>query len=287
MRKYIKYEIKGNYKFILGILAIIIIASTIIQANILKESKRIYVTTGDTFTFMDFLLIIAVLVMFGSFLVAFFRIIGSFRNELYDDRGYLTFTLPLTGNQILGAKLVVAVLWTAVLAIVMASYNLILSTVLFGLDWSMLKEVIANTIGIDKIGIIMRVMPVHLLSGGISLFGTLIFIFLSMALGKVSIRNRKIGGLWFIIFIVISVSANFLIIRVANAVPLYFDLINFKFVSITSPFLSPTYSVVYNSMVEVTSVFTHLSVTRVLMEIAIYVAGFILTGYLIEKKIDL
>lgn len=289
MRKYIKYEIKGNYKFILGILAIIIVASTIIQANILRESKRVYVTTtGDSFSFMKFLLIVSIFVIFGAFLVAFFRIIGSFKNELYEDRGYLTFTLPLTGNQILGAKLVVAVLWILILALVMGLYNLILSTVLFDLDWSMLKEVIASTIGIDKMGIIMRVMPVHLIfSGGIPLFGTLIFIFLSMALGKVSIKNRKIGGLWFIIFIVISMAANFLVIRVSNQMPLYFDLINFKFTSLNSPFLNPTYSLGYNTMVVVTSVFTHISLTRVLMEIVIYAAAFISTGYLIEKKIDL
>ena len=149
MRKYMKYEIKGNYRFILGILAIIMVASTIIQANILKESKRVYVTTtGDSFSFMNFLLIIAILLMFASFLLAFFRIIGSFRNELYEDRGYLTFTLPLSGNQILGAKLVVAVLWILVLALVMGLYNLILSTVLLPSNnkvlscWLMLKYLI-------------------------------------------------------------------------------------------------------------------------------------------------
>lgn len=284
-----KYEIKGNYRFILGILAIIIIASTIIQANILKESKRVYVTTsGDSFSLMNFLLIIAIFVMFAAFLVAFFRIIGSFKNELYEDRGYLTFSLPLTGNQILGAKLVVAVLWIVILALVMGLYNLILSTLLFDLDWFMLKEVIANTIGFDNMGIIMRAMPVHLIfSGAIPLFGTLIFIFLSMALGRVSIRNRKIGGLWFIIFIIISVTANYFIIRVANASPLWFDLENFRFTSMAAHWMNPSISLSHNVMMEVTSVFTHISLSRVLMEILIYTAAFISTGYLIEKKIDL
>lgn len=36
--------------------------------------------------------------LFGTALVVFLYIVGSFRKELYEDRGYLTFTLPLTGK---------------------------------------------------------------------------------------------------------------------------------------------------------------------------------------------
>lgn len=288
MRKYMKYEVKGNYRFILGILAIIIIASTIIQANILKEVNKDYTNMQGQFTFMDFLLIVAVFVMFGAFLVAFFRIIGSFRNELYDDRGYLTFTLPLTGNQILGAKLVVAVLWIVVLALVMILYNLLLAIILFDIDWSMLKEALEYFLmGKEHFGIFIRIISIHLLLGGISLFGTLILIFFSMALGKVSIKNKKIGGLWFIIFIIISVAASYLTVVAGNLLPLFLDLESFKFISMSTPWLNSSYGIAYNVVDGAVSFLTHISLTRVLMEILIYTAAFISTGYLIEKKIDL
>ncbi|HZK01213.1 MAG TPA: hypothetical protein VFC79_14435 [Tissierellaceae bacterium] len=284
MRKYMKYEIRGNYKFILGIIAIIIIVSTIIQANILREVNRVYINTGDTFTFMDFLLIVAVFVAFGSLLVAFFRIIGSFKDELYEDRGYLTFTLPLTGNQILGAKLLVAVLWILILAIVMALYNIVLATILFGLDWGMMIEVLEYTIGKYELGAFMRIIPLHILLGGISLFGTLILIFFSMALGKVSIRNRKIGGLWFIIFIIIAALSSYLTTRIGFELPLYFDIVNLRVTNMSTPWL---YDFTPNDMLEVSSILTHISITSVLSELLIYVGAFISTGYLIEKKIDL
>ena len=284
MRKYMKYEIRGNYKFILGIIAIIIIASTIIQANILKEANKDYINTGDTFTFMDFLLIVAVFVAFGSLLVAFFRIIGSFKDDLYEDRGYLTFTLPLTGNQILGAKLLVAVLWILILTIVMVLYNFLLATILFDLDWSIFKEVLEYTIGRSNLGIFMRIVPIHILLGGISLFGTLILIYFSMALGKVSIRNRKIGGLWFIIFIIIAALSSYLTTRIGFEIPLYLDLANLRVSNMATPWL---YNFTSNDMVEFNSILVHVSLTRVLSEIVIYVAAFISTGYLIEKKIDL
>ncbi len=287
MRKFIKYEIKGNYRFILGILAIIIIASTIIQGKLLQETNRIYPDTSGAFNLTDFLLIVAILVMFGAFLVAFFRIIGSFRNELYEDRGYLTFTLPLTGNQILGAKLVVAVLWILVLALVMTLYNLLLATILFDLDWNILKEVLEFIIGRYSLGVLLRVVPVHLLLGGISLFGTLILIFFSMALGRVSVRNRKIGGLWFIIFIIIAALSSYLTTRIGFELPLYFDLVNLKISSMSAPWLNQSYNIHPDAVMEVTSILTYISLTRVLAEVLVYVAAFISTGYLIEKKIDL
>ena len=37
MRKFMKYEIKGSYKFVLGIIAVLLVASTIIQYNIYRE----------------------------------------------------------------------------------------------------------------------------------------------------------------------------------------------------------------------------------------------------------
>ena len=107
MLKFIKYEIKGNYRFILGILALVLIASSIIQAVIFRD-----VRSGDiTFSgglFEGMISLVSILVLFGAALVAFINIVGSFKKELYDDRGYLTFTLPLSGHQILGVKLIVA-----------------------------------------------------------------------------------------------------------------------------------------------------------------------------------
>lgn len=98
-----KYEIKGTYKILLGILALVLILIT-----------GIYMYSRDSSNFLNFgaiFMTLSVLVLFGTSLATFLYIVSSFKNELYEDRGYLTFTLPLTGNQIVGAKLLVAMFW--------------------------------------------------------------------------------------------------------------------------------------------------------------------------------
>ena len=108
MIKYMKYEIRGTYRYILGVLALVLILITGIYS---------YTARGNTVGGNIFIVLSAML-LFGTALVTFLYIVGSFRKELYEDTGYLTFTLPLTGSQIVASKLIVALLWFFVLGIV-------------------------------------------------------------------------------------------------------------------------------------------------------------------------
>ena len=164
MRKYMKYEIKGSYKIILGIIAMVLIASTIIQVNISGQIKLDSADSANTINgFGTFMLVVSISVIFGAFLTAFFQIIGSFRKELYEDRGYLTFTLPLTGNEILGAKLLVAITWFLVLGISIVAYNLLLGALLYGSQWTNFINYIRQIMGNANIEIFSIAM-VSLLS---------------------------------------------------------------------------------------------------------------------------
>ncbi len=277
MGKFMKYEIKGNYRFILGILAIVIIASTIIQINMLDEMNKSMLGQESSFNFMRFLLVIAIFVIFGAYLVAAFRIIGSFRNELYEDRGYLTFTLPLTGNQIVGAKLIVAVMWIIVLGIVTALYNIILASILFKADWKTFIQILNQTLAGQDLGLIIRIICSGLIFSGVSLLNTLILIYFSMALSKVSIRNKKIGGLWFIIYVIINITAAYLVYKFGDILPLYLDLENLRLSSMNNPWSSNSYMGSYYIV----------NITNFIGMILVSIGAFIGTGYLIEKKIDL
>ena len=263
MKKYMKYEIKGTYKFILGILATVIIASTIIQLTVLKELNNL-----DSPTHMNgmtgIVALLLTLVIFGAFIAAFFYIIGSFRKELYEDRGYLTFTLPLTGNQILGSKLIVSMLWYGILGIGMVLYNVILTTILHGSQWFELFRGLKEYIGTN-------LLSIAIVSGILSVATTLILIYFSMALSRVSIRNKKVGGVWFIIFIVLSVLTNYLAVKVGKILPYYLDFDTFKILHY--------YDI--NPLVPSMNIFSQL------MQIVFAIAAFLGTGYLIEKKIDL
>ena len=64
-------------------------------------------------------------VMIAVLIITYFSIISLFHKSLYGAQGYLSFTLPVTGKQLLAAKTIVAVVWTSVsylFTIVMGTY---------------------------------------------------------------------------------------------------------------------------------------------------------------------
>lgn len=281
MKKYIKYEIKGSYKFILGIMAIIIIASTIIQLNTqsatLNQSMNM---SGNMIGFKALIMVVSVLVIFGAFLVAFFHIIGSFRKELYEDRGYLTFTLPLTGNQIVGAKLIVAILWFMAIGAAIIIYNILLGLIIFGGSWiDTAKELFSmiNT-GVLSVGIISSISSIL----------TLILIYFSIALSRVSIRNKKIGGVWFIIFLVLNAIAGYIALKMSSAIPYFLNLNGFKILHFYELNILPGFNNgVGNMLIFGNNYNAYINIIGFLSHIVMSVTAFLGTGYLIEKKIDL
>lgn len=288
MRKFIKYEIRGNYKFILGILALVIIASSIIQGLIYSNTMSSDYS-GDGGLFTGMMSLMSILVIFGALLVAFINIVGSFRKELYEDRGYLTFTLPLTGNQILGSKLIVAFLWYSILTVVTTLYNVILATILFDIEWSSFVDLLGQFGGASAVTVFYRLLIMAVISGLVGIIFTLIFVYLSMAIGKVSLKNIKIGGLWFIIFLITFSIVNVVIGKIAAEFPLYLNLETLRVSNIELPVTEP---ILHGSMslsmiiMDISSSMS-LNLTTEILNIIVGVLGFISTGYLLDRKIDL
>ena len=50
----------------------------------------------------------------GALIITLFSIIGSFNKSLYGAQGYLSFTLPVTGKQLLASKTVVSLIWVTI-----------------------------------------------------------------------------------------------------------------------------------------------------------------------------
>lgn len=280
MLKYIKYEIKGSYKFILGIIAVVLIASSMIQYNIFKVSK---LGTGVADGFTGLTYFIAGAVLFGAFLTAFVYIIGSFRKELYEDRGYLTFMLPLTGRQILGSKLIVAILWFSVLGIAMILYNVLLGIIMYKLSFEEIKLGITGMFGYIDYNVTFMI-----LIAGVSVITTLILIYLAIALSKVSIKNKKIGGMWFVLFLLINSLTGYLSIKIGEAIPYFLDLKSFKifnYQDIEAIKLSRdmTGMLIFGDGGQ----FAYINIVGNISQLIIGIVAFFATSYLIEKKVDL
>lgn len=283
MKKYMKYEIKGSYKFILGIIAILIIASTIIQGNINSALNNFSEPTNmeNSMTgFKALMLGVSVLVIFGAFLVATFHIIGSFRKELYEDRGYLTFTLPLSGNQVVGSKLIVAMLWFTAIGASIFIYNLLLALILFGGSWvDVAKELFSmvNT-GVFSLGILSIIGSIL----------TLLLIYFSIALSRVSIRNKKIGGIWFIVFLILNAISSYIALKMSSAIPYFLNLNGMEILHFYEINILPNFNSGIGDILILGSNYgAYINIVGFLSYLVMSIATFLGTGYLIEKKIDL
>lgn len=276
MGKLIKYEIKGTYKYILGVLALLLTLITGIHFYIVGNQGGSAIGAS--------LMFLSVLVIFGAGLTTFLYIVNSFRKELYDDRGYLTFTLPLTGNQIVGGKLIVALMWFILLGIVIGAYNILMTLsfvpgeFIFSEMFTMLKNA----------GITYKTIIVMIMQSFISGVNTLILIYFSMALGRVTFRNKKIGGLWFVIFLILTALLSYSQIKVAQLVPYYLDINTFRIG--TMDMINYGFDVnISQSGAMMTGDMGNMMINigSFLYSIIMGVLTFLGTGYLIENKIDL
>lgn len=290
MFKYMKYELRGTYKFISTLLIFVLGASTGLQLTGLKNIERY--SNGQISPVPVFVIVILALTVFGSFVTAFFYIISSFRKELYEDRGYLTFSLPLTGKQVLGSKLLTALIWGTVLLVSSILYNIILGIILFGDVFSeglkLVYDFSINSPGFTSF--ILAMILVSIVSG----ISTLLLMYFSITLSKVSISNKKLGGLWFIFFLVLNSITSYFTLIASKLVPYYLNVNTFSILNAkniisdlgnpTAYFMSPgsnlgMFVASANGMV--------VNIGSVLFTILIILGAFLSTSYLIEKKIDL
>ncbi|MBC8586805.1 hypothetical protein [Paratissierella segnis] len=280
MFKYMRYEIKGTHKF-MGLLILFVLgASTGIQLFALNASKK-YNDGLDGFGKIPNLLMpLLVLMIFGAFVTALFYIIGSFRKELYEDRGYLTFSLPLSGNQILGSKMVAALMWAVAIGLSVIVYNALLGSILFGFDW---VEGVKYVFNIIPSSFTITIGLFIILSSVI----TLLLIYFAITLSKVSIKNKKIGGLWFIIFLILNSFVNYLILKVSGVFPYYLDLNTFKITGLNSLITKSFMSYVDMGFFVTGNGTTLVNIFSFIFSILIAVGTFLGTSYLIERKIDL
>lgn len=276
-----KYEIKGTYKYILGVLALVLILTTGIYFYMSRANQGSAV--GGIF------IMLSSLILFGTALVTFLYIVGSFRKELYEDRGYLTFTLPLTGNQILGSKLMVALLWFLTLGIVIGVYNMIMV-----LSFSPVEVNLSEAFSVMTQVISIKGILVVALTAIFSIVNMLVLIYFSMALSRVTFRNKRIGSLWFIVFLILSAFLAYGQFAIAEFLPYYFelntmnvgtmDMLDYQFnLEINNGVVNFNNGVPMNTNVGMTT----FNIASAIYSIGTTIALFLGTGYLIEKKINL
>ncbi len=279
MFKYAKYELRGTMKFMIGALILALGASTGIQLFLIRTAGGL---GGSGMTgiveYAATLMLALVFVVLGSIVGGMVYLISSYRRELYEDRGYLTFSLPLSGGQLLGSKLIVALFWGTVMGISIILYNLILAQILFG--HNLLGEMWKITGQIDNFGFLFTGSIItSLMESAV----TLLLVYFAITVSRVSIKSRKIGSLWFILFIVLTSLVTYIQELIANHLPMYLDLSRMAIIGQKEVYIMGLDSQFGGTL----SIRGVVSIPGLVFQILLIAGAFIATSYMLEKKIDI
>lgn len=201
MGKLIEYDIKGNYKYYFGLYIIMIVASLLTIF-----SSKYY----DA----DFMIAILAVLAIISTIIPYVKIINSFKNELYEDTGYLLFTVPRKSYEVLGAKIVSGLIWIILTSVILSLLGIIVLYALVPYD---ARITLSHFIIWNKIP--LQIIVTSLLGLFKVAFMTLL-IYFSIILSKVAIKSKKLGGfISFVAFIVIINSYIYLTFKLSNTFP--------------------------------------------------------------------
>ena len=234
MLNLIKYEVRGKLLTILGICLTVIIGNLFLLTKV--SSGGIGVPLLST--------ILGV----GALIVISLSTLTLLSDYLYDDQGYLLFTLPQSGVSILASRLIAAVLQISIVAIVSVGMFCLIDQ---GRIWNGMLQ-----------GMGVRELLYSILMYLWTIVSTLTFIYFCMVLGRIALKGKKIGKIGsFIIFFVLSIIRNGLTFLIANFFP---------------------------QMVQLDSVTTvTMNIGSTLFDIITFGILFMATSYLLEHKVDL
>lgn len=203
MGKLIKYELKGNYKIFLGTFIITALLNILLLTRVNVWNSGAIIALFSLITMALFLLVLVF-------------VVRSFKNEMYEDRAYLTFTLPISGNKIVASKIISALIWFAGAALVI----LIFAGIFVGYY--------AGKSVIDEINMYINIKAVILVSvlfSLINLIMILLMIYFSITLTRVALRTRKMSGfIGFIVFIALTAAIFYIEYYVIKLFPQTFNL---------------------------------------------------------------
>lgn len=262
MLKLIKYELIGKYKslLILGIITLVLNLALIFQMKNWPEG----VSLG-----------LSILLATGVYVVLLVWCIGIFGKDIYEDTGYLTYTLPQRGYSIVASKLTISFLYFIVAAVIIGLFIRF-----FFINTS---EITRN---MDAAGI--KADSWTLVAGSVLLYGfdfikLLITIYFSVAITKIAIAKKRAGKfVAFIVFVVISVCEGFLNYFIAKLLPQEFYIKVFQGVSGSISVQGD-----YSSSMDIITKGVPVNIATTVLSVMLFIVFYIATSYIVENKLDL
>ncbi|MCY6485734.1 hypothetical protein OW763_15525 [Clostridium aestuarii] len=187
----------------------------------------------------------------------------------------MTFTLPVSGNKIVGSKIIVSLMWFAAASVLgIVIFMLILKG---DLDLNIISEIRdeVNLFQAIMLGIIVSiVLTVKFLS----------MVYFSITISKVAFKKKRIGkALSFILFIILNAGISYIEYLVVKYIPYMINIELIRDVQyIGMNIIQRNYGVIQGSAQGV-----QMNVAGTIYSILILIILFVGIGYLIDNKIDL
>ena len=259
MLKLIKYELIGKYKAFGILVAIAVILN-------LALMSRLEVWPNAAIVFLSFF----ILGLAGVVLLIW--CINLFSQDLYDDKGYLTYTLPQKGYSILGSKLIVSLIFYIIIYIITGLFIVYF----IGREVNIQMELDSLGIGLS----ITKLFIIALISMCIQAVTLLMGIYFAISLTRMAITKKR-GGKFaaFIVFIIISIINGLITDGLQHLFPqkISFNVINGFKVNMSSA----GSDLLFNSGI------IAFNISAIIFGIVIFWVWFFLTSYIIENKVDL
>jgi ABC-2 type transport system permease protein len=234
MLNLIKYELRGKMLTIVGI------CGTLIMGNLLLLTKMD--SGGVAVPGLSTVLGI------GALVIVFLSSLSMMSDYLYNEQGYLLFTLPQSGVSILASRLFSAV-----------SQISLVTLVYLVMFWV-----------IDQDGMLqafLRQVPVQEIVYSILLYlwtivSVLTLIYFCMVVGKIALKGKKVGKIGsFILFFALTIGINGVTGIIENFFP---------------------------QVIQINSIITlYLNIGSLLFDMVVFGILFMVTSYLLEHKVDL
>lgn len=203
MFKFLKYDFKGSYKTLLGFILGGIIGSTFIQIFFFQQSNTLKASGLDMPVALKGIITIASALVIVSVVIGFIIYsVRMFSNELNEDRGYLTFSVPQSMYKMILSKLFIVFIWSMLSMLVGFYYNIAFSYLIF--DSGQAAEVLMESF--SGFSDIIR----NIFITGVEATFIMSVCYFAISLSKVTFNNKKLGLLWIPIFILLLIAVNYL-----------------------------------------------------------------------------
>lgn len=198
MLKFIKYDIKGSLKTLLGFLFGGIIASIIVQFTLNTRTLEYRMNTSTAYYLKDVIVGAGILVAVVTVISFIVYAINSFNREINSDTGYLTFQTPEKMWKMVASKLIVMGTWSFIYLIVGIYFNILLSIIIEG-GMTSINYNYSEVIGNEFFYILIT-----------DIVMTLSLIYLSLSISKTTIKYKKLNWMWIVILIVLIVAYSYI-----------------------------------------------------------------------------